>query len=76
MTIDLAKTYAVKASAATEPPPAAPAAPYDPASLKQATNLMNGETVSVATLHPPVRRVAGDPVKAAREAVAGRVRAG
>lgn len=45
-----------------------PAAPYDPASLKQATNLVNGAPVSVANLHPPVRSVAGDPEKAARKA--------
>jgi len=35
-------------------------APYDPATLHQAVNLVNGETVSVAKLHGPTRAVEGD----------------
>jgi len=43
---------------------------YDPASIRQAVNLVNGETVSVANLHGPVRAVDGAPEKAARKAAA------
>jgi hypothetical protein len=43
---------------------------YDPASIRQATNLVNGETVSVANVHGPVRAVDGDPEAAARKVAA------
>jgi hypothetical protein len=42
---------------------------YDPASKHQAINLMDGQPVSVANLHPPVRTVAGDLEKVARKAM-------
>ena len=53
----------------------APDALYNPADKFQATNLINGETVSVANLHDPIRTVEGDPVKAARKAATKTVKA-